>query len=92
MMRLEGFEPPTRGLEGRRSSAELQAPAEKRSPGIYRAPKSAVTSVTSRPPKVRGAARACTAPRPISRHTGLSRFSRWPELCIHRFTACAALR
>jgi SAM-dependent methyltransferase len=25
-MRLEGFEPPTRGLEGRRSSAELQAP------------------------------------------------------------------
>src|SRR5262245_29293392 len=26
-MRLEGFEPPTRGLEGRRSSSELQAPA-----------------------------------------------------------------
>jgi hypothetical protein len=25
-MRLEGFEPPTRGLEGRRSSTELQAP------------------------------------------------------------------
>ena len=25
-MRLEGFEPPTRGLEGRRSSSELQAP------------------------------------------------------------------
>jgi hypothetical protein len=24
-MRLEGFEPPTRGLEGRRSSTELQA-------------------------------------------------------------------
>jgi hypothetical protein len=24
-MRLGGFEPPTRGLEGRRSSAELQA-------------------------------------------------------------------
>ena len=25
-MRLEGFEPPTNGLEGRRSSSELQAP------------------------------------------------------------------
>ena len=25
-MRLEGFEPPTNGLEGRRSSPELQAP------------------------------------------------------------------
>jgi hypothetical protein len=24
-MRLEGFEPPTNGLEGRRSSSELQA-------------------------------------------------------------------
>ena len=28
-MRLEGFEPPSNGLEGRRSSAELQAPAER---------------------------------------------------------------
>jgi hypothetical protein len=25
-VRLEGFEPPTNGLEGRRSSSELQAP------------------------------------------------------------------
>jgi hypothetical protein len=25
-MRLEGLEPPTNGLEGRRSSSELQAP------------------------------------------------------------------
>ena len=29
-MRLEGFEPPTRGLEGRRSSTELQAPTAQR--------------------------------------------------------------
>ena len=29
-VRLEGFEPPTRGLEGRRSSSELQAPEEHR--------------------------------------------------------------
>src|SRR5215217_473616 len=28
-VRLEGFEPPTNGLEGRRSSAELQAPGER---------------------------------------------------------------
>ena len=28
-MRLEGFEPPTNGLEGRRSSTELQAPEAK---------------------------------------------------------------
>src|SRR6185436_10856894 len=28
-MRLEGFEPPTNGLEGRRSSSELQAPAHR---------------------------------------------------------------
>jgi hypothetical protein len=26
VMRLEGFEPPTDGFEGRRSSSELQAP------------------------------------------------------------------
>jgi hypothetical protein len=31
-MRLGGFEPPTRGLEGRRSSTELQAQAD----GEYR--------------------------------------------------------
>src|SRR5919197_5861799 len=31
-MRLEGFEPPTSGLEGRRSSAELQAPVRRVSP------------------------------------------------------------
>ena len=31
-MRLEGFEPPTNGLEGRRSSSELQAPERKGSP------------------------------------------------------------
>ncbi len=31
-MRLEGVEPPTRGLEGRRSSAELQAPELQGSP------------------------------------------------------------
>ena len=28
-MRLEGFEPPTNGLEGRRSSSELQAPGRR---------------------------------------------------------------
>src|SRR5215211_341595 len=31
-MRLGGFEPPTRGLEGRRSSAELQAPTRSVAP------------------------------------------------------------
>ena len=33
-MRLEGFEPPTRGLEGRRSSSELQAPAARVAPAL----------------------------------------------------------
>jgi hypothetical protein len=33
-MRLEGFEPPTRGLEGRRSSAELQAPLDVTMPSV----------------------------------------------------------
>ena len=28
-VRLEGFEPPTNGLEGRRSSSELQAPGRR---------------------------------------------------------------
>jgi hypothetical protein len=31
-MRLEGFEPPTNGLEGRRSSSELQAPGYRLAP------------------------------------------------------------
>jgi hypothetical protein len=47
-MRLGGFEPPTHGLEGRCSSAELQARARKGSPEpgyLVRAPKSAVTIV-----------------------------------------------
>ena len=35
-MRLEGFEPPTNGLEGRRSSTELQAPVEKGTRGSGR--------------------------------------------------------
>lgn len=36
-MRLEGVEPPTRGLEGRRSSTELQAREAKREAKEYRA-------------------------------------------------------
>src|SRR2546430_13471363 len=37
-VRLGGFEPPTHGLEGRRSSTELQARAPKRTAGIWMFP------------------------------------------------------
>jgi hypothetical protein len=40
-MRLEGFEPPTSGLEGRRSSTELQAPCRQgtAAPGVAYSPR-----------------------------------------------------
>jgi hypothetical protein len=54
-MRLGGFEPPTHGLEGRRSSTELQAPTGEGSAAagsyLVRAPKSAVMTVTGPLPK-----------------------------------------
>jgi hypothetical protein len=57
-MRLEGFEPPTNGLEGRRSSAELQARDLKGTARLAQVlvPKSAVTIVTGPPRNVPGAA------------------------------------
>ncbi len=80
-MRLGGFEPPTHGLEGRRSSAELQAPTGEGSAAkgrryLTQRPKSAVTTVTGLPLNSPPAEPTCRAPRPISRHVRESRFPR----------------
>jgi hypothetical protein len=94
-VRLGGFEPPTNGLEGRRSSTELQAPEHTGYRGRARrlaqalVPKSAVTSVTGRPSYSPGADAKWIAAMPISRHSRERMFSRCGGLSIHSRTALA---
>src|SRR3954454_110384 len=93
-MRPGGFEPPTNGLEGRRSSAELRARDRRvavAGPG-YRTPKSAVMIVTAPPPYSPVELLECTAAMPISRQDLERMFSRWPALPIQSSTAFRARR
>jgi hypothetical protein len=62
-MRLEGFEPPTNGLEGRRSSAELQAPARRVQPVLPGAGRAAQRGAIFRTAPFTGTQRAPSAKR-----------------------------
>ena len=88
-MRPGGFEPPTRGLEGRCSSAELRARPRSVATGVRsaRTPKSVVITVTAPPPKSRPRSRR--GPRRCRSRASSARgcSARWPGLAIQSSTA-----
>jgi cyclophilin family peptidyl-prolyl cis-trans isomerase len=86
-MRLGGFEPPTHGLEGRRSSAELQAPVGstrvQAPPGVYGAAMSQATMQTNHGP-IRIELFPDEAPKTVENFQELTRQGFYDGLTVHR--------
>jgi cyclophilin family peptidyl-prolyl cis-trans isomerase len=86
-MRLGGFEPPTHGLEGRRSSTELQAlvsrPRVQAPPGVYGAGVTEATLQTNHGP-IRIELYPEDAPKTVGNFEDLARKGFYDGLSFHR--------